>query len=485
MQGGGSQRIEMQHKLGKKTARERVALLLDDNSFVEMDIFMKQRTVVEGTDAPGEGVVSGFGTIDGRPLYVYAQDFTVLDGAFGEMHAKKITKAIDMAVKTGVPIVSIIDSAGARLTEGLDALDGYGRVFQKKSSATGVIPQICVVAGPCAGATAFIPTLSDFVFMANENASIFSTGPSVLSAISGKEVLASQLGGNMDSGQVHFAFSEEEECFNKVKELIAYLPSNNLEVTFDEEPTDDLNRNTPELDEYSGDVKAAIIAIVDNGKFLETMIGFGTSLVTGFARINGRVVGVVANNASKYNGDICIDAADKGAGFIMLCDSFNIPILTLVDTVGIASCADLEKSGLMRHAAKLMYAFSTASVPKVSVVLGNAIGGGYIAMASRALGTDMVYAWPSAIISPVEPEAAAIMLYGAQIQSAVDPVAARKEFATYYKENEASALSAAGKGYIDDIFEPSSTRPMVAAAFELLSSKREDKLPKKHGVMPV
>ena len=422
-QGGGVSRIEKQHKSGKLTARERIEKLVDPGSFAEVDSFVTHRCTefgMEKENAPADGVIIGYATINNRPVYLYSQDFTVRGGSLGEMHAKKITKIMDMAMKMGCPILCINDSGGARIQEGIDSLSGYGEIFFRNTMASGVIPQISVILGPCAGGAVYSPALTDFIFMVDHISKMFITGPQVVQAATGEQVTEEDLGGaqthNQVSGVAHFKYSTEEECFTGIRSLLSYLPQNNLEDTLIYNSNDDLNRLAPELNSIipdnpnkSYDVKEVIRHIVDNGEFLEVQSLFAQNIVVGFARLNGRSIGLIANQPKVKAGALDIDASDKAARFIRFCNCFNVPIVTLTDVPAFLPGIDQEYNGIIRHGAKLLYAYSEATVPKVNVILRKAYGGAYIAMSSKHLGTDLVYAWPTAEIAVMGPEGAANM----------------------------------------------------------------------------
>jgi acetyl-CoA carboxylase carboxyltransferase component len=440
-QGGGVSRIEKQHKSGKLTARERIEKLVDPGSFAEVDSFVTHRCTefgMEKENAPADGVIIGYATINNRPVYLYSQDFTVRGGSLGEMHAKKITKIMDMAMKMGCPILCINDSGGARIQEGIDSLSGYGEIFFRNTMASGVIPQISVILGPCAGGAVYSPALTDFIFMVDHISKMFITGPQVVQAATGEQVTEEDLGGaqthNQVSGVAHFKYSTEEECFTGIRSLLSYLPQNNLEDTLIYNSNDDLNRLAPELNSIipdnpnkSYDVKEVIRHIVDNGEFLEVQSLFAQNIVVGFARLNGRSIGLIANQPKVKAGALDIDASDKAARFIRFCNCFNVPIVTLTDVPAFLPGIDQEYNGIIRHGAKLLYAYSEATVPKVNVILRKAYGGAYIAMSSKHLGTDLVYAWPTAEIAVMGPEGAANIIFRKEIEKAEDPVAKRQE----------------------------------------------------------
>ncbi|KUO68250.1 MAG: methylmalonyl-CoA carboxyltransferase [Clostridia bacterium BRH_c25] len=498
-EGGGSERIAKQHKAGKMTARERINLLMDPGSFVELDAFMKHRCTefgMESMEAPAEGVIIGYGTVEGRLVYAYAQDFTVVGGSLGEMHAKKICKVLDLALKMGAPVVGINDSGGARIQEGVDALSGYGQIFYRNTIASGVIPQISVIMGPCAGGAVYSPAITDFVFMVDKTSQMFITGPQVIKTVTGEEVTSEELGGAMThnsiSGVAHFISPDEKACIEEIKRLLSFLPSNNLETAPVIETGDDLNRieealNTivPENPNKPYDMKDIISAIVDNGDFMEVQPYYAKNIITAYARINGASIGIIANQPKVLAGCLDINASDKAGRFIRTCDAFNIPILNLVDVPGFLPGTNQEYGGIIRHGAKMLYAYSEATVPKVTMVVRKAYGGAYLAMCSKDLGADMVYAWPMAEIAVMGPEGAANIIFKKDIEGAEDPAQARTEKIQEYREKFATPYIAASRGFVDAVIEPSETRQRLAGAFEMLASKRENRPAKKHGNLPV
>ena len=497
--GGGQDKISKQHEKGKLTARERIRKLVDSGSFVELDAFVTHRCTdfgMEQVDASADGVVAGYATIDSRPVYLYSQDFTVLGGSLGEMHAKKITKVMDMAMKMGCPVLCLNDSGGARIQEGIDGLSGYGDIFLHNTMASGVIPQISVILGPCAGGAVYSPALTDFIFMVDDVSKMFITGPQVVQAATGEKVTAEELGGakthNEVSGVAHFECSSEEECFTAIRTLLSYLPQNNLEDAPVVSSNDDINRLSPELNtilpdnsSQAYDIKDVIRQITDNGEFFEIQSLFARNIVVGFARLNGKSVGIVANQPKVKAGSLDIDASDKAARFIRFCDCFNIPIITLTDVPAFLPGVDQEHGGIIRHGAKLLYAYSEATVPKVNVILRKAYGGAYIAMSSKHLGTDLVFAWPTAEIAVMGPEGAANIIFHKEIQAADNPMEKRQEKIQEYRNQFSTPYKAAARGYIDDVIEPEATRPRLISALEMLESKRESRPPKKHGNFPV
>jgi len=499
MQGGGEKRIQKQHESGKLTARERLNLLFDEGSFVEIDAFVKHRCTefgMQDVDAPGEGVVTGYGTVDGRLVYAFAQDFTVVGGSLGEMHAKKICKVMDMALKMGAPLVGMNDSGGARIQEGVDALSGYGSIFYRNTIASGVIPQISVIMGPCAGGAVYSPALTDFIFMVDKTSQMFITGPQVIKAVTGEEVTAEDLGGAMThnkvSGVAHFISPDEKQCIEEIKRLLSFLPSNNMESAPVFECEDDLNRIEDKLNEIvpdnsnkAYDMKEIITTIVDNGDFMEVQPYYAMNIITGFARLNGKSVGIIANQPKVLAGCLDINASDKAGRFIRTCDAFNIPILNLVDVPGFLPGTTQEYGGIIRHGAKMLYAYSEATVPKVTLIVRKAYGGAYLAMCSKDLGADQVFAWPSAEIAVMGPDGAANIIFKKDIEAADNPAAARQEKIQEYRDKFANPYIAASRGYVDDVIEPATTRQRLISAFEMLESKRETRPAKKHGNLPV
>ena len=497
--GGGEKRIEKQHERGKLTARERINLLLDEDSFIEIDAFVKHRCTNFGMDkveAPSDGVVTGYGTVDGRLVFVYAQDFTVRGGSLGEMHAAKIVKVQDMALKMGAPIVGINDSGGARIQEGVDALSGYGKIFYRNTISSGVIPQISAIMGPSAGGAVYSPAITDFIFMVEKTSQMFITGPQVIKAVTGEDVTQEELGGanthNTISGVAHFKDSTEEESIQRIRTLLSYLPSNNLEAPPAYEAEDDINRVEEALNEIVPtnpnkpyDMKEIIRLLADDGDFFEIQEHFAQNIITGFIRLNGKTVGVVANQPKFLAGCLDINASDKSARFIRTCDAFNIPLLNLVDVPGFLPGTDQEYGGIIRHGAKMLYAYSEATVPKVTVIIRKAYGGSYLAMCSKELGADQVFAWPNAEIAVMGPDGAANIIFKHDIADSDDPITTRQEKIEEYRDTVANPYIAAERGYVDDVIVPSITRPRIISAFDMLESKREANPAKKHGNLPV
>ena len=497
--GGGPKRIEKQHASGKMTARERIAALLDPNSFVELDAFVEHRCTnfgMEKVEAPGEGVVTGYGTIDGRLVYVYAQDFTVVGGSLGEMHAKKICKVQDLALEMGAPIIGLNDSGGARIQEAVDALAGYGAIFYRNTIASGVVPQISAIMGPCAGGAVYSPALTDFIFMVDKTSNMFITGPQVIKTVTGEEVTAEKLGGamthNTTSGVAQFVCSNEAETLAAIRKLVSYLPSNNMDSAPVAATSDSVNRICEELNEFlpdssnkAYDMKQIILSVVDDHDFFEVQPYYAQNMITGFGRVGGKSVGILANQPKFMAGSLDINASDKASRFISICDSFNIPLLTFVDVPGFLPGTSQEYGGIIRHGAEMLYAYSEATSPKFTVVVREAYGGSYLAMCSKDLGADMVFAWPTAEIAVMGPDGAANIVFKKEIEAAKDPAAARKEKIAEYRAEFATPYQAAKRGYVDDVIEPRETRQKVAAALNMLSSKRQSNPHKKHGNFPV
>lgn len=497
--GGGEKRIEKQHKSGKLTARERINLLLDEGSFVEMDKYVKHRSVnfsMDTVDAPADGVVTGYGTVDGRLIFLYAQDFTVVGGSLGEMHAAKICKVQEMALKMGAPIIGMNDSGGARIQEGVDALSGYGKIFYRNTIASGVIPQISVIMGPCAGGAVYSPALTDFIFMVEKTSMMFITGPQVIKSVTGEEVSQEDLGGaithNKTSGVAHFVDKSDEECISRIKVLLSYLPSNNLESAPVYECDDDINRIEDILNEIIPenankpyDMKEVINIIADQGSFFEVQPLYAQNIITGFIRLNGKSIGVIANQPRVLAGCLDINASDKAGRFIRTCDAFDIPLLNLVDVPGFLPGTEQEYGGIIRHGAKMLYAYSEATVPKVTLILRKAYGGAYLAMCSKDLGADQVLAWPSAEIAVMGPEGAANIIFKNDIANSDDPIKTRQEKIEEYRNTVANPYIASQRGFVDDVILPNITRPRLISAFDMLESKRESRPSKKHGNLPV
>jgi len=496
--GGGAKRVEKQHKDGKLTARERIEKLVDPGSFMELDQFVEHRCVEFGmqeVEAPGEGVVTGYGMVDGRLTYFFSQDFTVLGGSLGEMHAKKICKAMDMALKMGAPFIGINDSGGARIQEGVDALNGYGEIFKRNTLASGVIPQISVIMGPCAGGAVYSPALTDFIFMVDKTSQMFITGPQVIKAVTGEEVTAEDLGGamahNRNSGNAHFFAANDEECIQQIKRLLSFLPSNNLDpapVVATNDPMDRMDEIlqtiVPDDPNKAYDMMEVIKAIADDHDFFEVQEFWAKNIIIGFMRLNGRSVGVIANQPKVMAGCLDINCSDKAARFIRVCDAFGIPLLTIVDTPGYLPGVAQEHNGIIRHGAKLLYAYSEATVPKIQLITRKAYGGAYLAMCSKSLGADMAIVWPTAQIAVMGAQGAANIVFRKDIESAENPVEKRKEKIADYDERFSNPYCAAARGFADIVTEPEKSRYLIIRSLESLVTKRESRPGKKHGNFP-
>lgn len=498
--GGGDEKIQFQHSKGKLTARERLSLLFDDGKYNEIMTFATTRATEFGLDKQkvyGDGVVTGWGKVDGRTVFAYAQDFTALGGSLGEMHANKIVRVYETALKVGAPIVGINDSGGARIQEGAMSLEGYGAVFKMNVMASGVVPQITIMAGPAAGGAVYSPALTDFLIMIKGDAYyMFVTGPEITKVVLGEEVSFQDLGGAVvhatKSGVVHFMVDNEQEAINLTKRLLSYLPSNNMEEPPYMDTGDPADRDAsgvegivPNDAAKPYNMREIIYKIVDNGEFLEVHRHWAQNIIVGFARIAGNVVGIVANNPEEFGGSIDINAADKAARFIRFCDAFNIPLVSLVDTPGYVPGTEQEYGGIIRHGAKMLYAFAEATVPKVTMIIRKSYGGAHIAMSIKSLGADLVYAWPTAEIAVTGPEGAVRILYRRELQQASNPDDVLKQRIAEYRKLFANPYWAAEKGLVDDVIEPKDTRRVIALALEMLRTKREYRYPKKHGNIPL
>ncbi|WP_462405544.1 acyl-CoA carboxylase subunit beta [Gracilibacillus sp. Marseille-QA3620] len=496
--GGGFEKIEKQHDKGKLTARERIDLLVDEDSFVELYAFVEHRNKDFGLDqvkGPGDGVVTGYGKIDGRPVYIFSQDFTVFGGALGEMHAKKISNIMDLAVKNGAPIIGLNDSGGARIQEGVTSLDGYGHVFYRNVIYSGVVPQISVIMGPCAGGAVYSPAITDFVFMVDKTSQMFITGPKVIETVTGEKISSEDLGGakvhNTVSGNAHFEGKTEEETLLMVRQLVSYLPLNNEQSP----PRKDWNDNDddrPDLCDivpFDGvrpyDVRKVVREVVDEGSFMEIQEGFAKNIVIGLARLRGETIGLVCNQPKNMAGGLDINSSDKAARFIRFCDSFNIPIVTFEDVSGFFPGIKQEHGGIIRHGAKILYAYSEATVPKLTVILRKAYGGAYVALNSKSIGADLVYAWPNAEIAVMGPQGAANIIFAREINNSPDPEKVRQQKIEEYREKFANPYVAASQGMVDDVIDPRETRLKIAQALEILRTKKEVRPAKKHGNIPL
>lgn len=491
--------IERQHARGKLTARERLDLLLDPGSFVEFDALAQHRSSNFGLEHRrplGDGVVTGYGTIDGRKVCVFSQDFTVFGGSLGEVYAEKIVKIMDLALKMGVPMIGINDGGGARIQEGVVALAGYADIFHRNVRSSGVIPQLSIIVGPCAGGAVYSPAMTDFILMVRETSQLFITGPDIIKTVTGETVTLEELGGalthNSISGVAHFAADDEEELFAEARALLAFLPANNLEDAPYTVPTDDPTRADTDLDslipEASNkpyDILDVITRVVDDGEFLEVQALYAPNIVVGYARLNGHAVGVVANQPKHLAGTLDINASDKAARFVRTCDAFNIPLVTFVDVPGFLPGTAQEYGGIIRHGAKLLYAFSEATVPKLTVITRKAYGGAYCVMCSKHIGADLNAAWPQAEVAVMGAEAAVGLLYRRELAEAADPAAQAAELAHEYRARFANPYEVAARGYIDAVIEPHETRPWLIKGLEMCLTKRESGPPRKHGNIPL
>ncbi len=491
--------VRRQHEKGKLTARERLDLLLDRGSFVETDPFVVHRSHdfgMERNRPPGDGVVTGYGTIDGRRVLVASQDFSVFGGSLGEAHAQKICKVQDLALATGAPFIQINDSGGARIQEGAASLAGYGYIFERNVRASGVIPQISVIMGPCAGGAVYSPAITDFTFMVRETSHMFITGPEVIKAVTGEEVSFEELGGAMThasrSGVASFVSQDEEECLAMVRHLLSYLPSNNLEdppayaVVDDPDRRDEgLTHLIPDSPREPYDMHEVIRRVVDDGDFFEVFPFWAMNIVTGFARLDGRTVGVVANQPKVLAGTLDIDSSEKASRFVRFCDAFNIPLVTFVDVPGFLPGKEQEFGGIIRHGAKLLYAFAEATVPRLTVITRKAYGGAYLVMNSKHLRADVSFAWPTAEIAVMGPEGAVNVVFRKEIEKAEDPARRREELIAEYERRFANPYVAAERGFVDDVIEPAETRPRLIRALRMLATKRESVPARKHGNIPL
>jgi acetyl-CoA carboxylase carboxyltransferase component len=498
-EGGGLDRIEKQHSLGKKTARERIELLLDEGSFEEFDMFVNHRCTKFGLEAkkiPGDGVVTGWGTIDGRLVYLFSHDFTVFGGSLSETFAEKVIKIMDMAAANGAPVIGLNDSGGARIQEGIESLAGYGEIFYRNVIYSGVVPQISVILGPCAGGAVYSPAITDFTIMVEGTSYMFVTGPKVVKAVTGEDVTVDQLGGPhihaTRSGVASITCKSEQEALMFVRKLVSYIPQNNMEDPVGVPTTDAADRADAWLDEYVPEnpnkpyeMRRIIEAIADGGEFLEIQRMFSPNIIVGFARMNGKPVGIVANQPSYLAGVLDNDASIKGARFVRFCDAFNVPLVTLVDVPGFMPGTKQEYGGIIRNGAKLLYAFAEATVPKVTVIVRKAYGGAYDVMSSKHLRADVNYCWPSAEIAVMGPDGAVEIIFSRDLEKAPDAAARKAELVEDYKEHFANPYTAAERGYVDDVIIPSTTRFRVIRALEMLASKRQSLPARKHGNIPL
>jgi acetyl-CoA carboxylase carboxyltransferase component len=496
---GSPAAIERQHARGKLTARERLDVLLDPGSFVELDMLARHRAHgfdIERTRPLTDGVVTGWGTVDGRKVFVFSQDFTVFGGALGEVFAEKIHKVMDLAESVGAPFIGINDGAGARIQEGVVSLAAYGGIFYRNVKASGVIPQISVVMGPCAGGAVYSPAMTDFIFMVRGTSHMFITGPDVVKAVTGEDVTQEELGGAMThaskSGVASFVYDDERQCLEEVRYLLSFLPSNNLEDPPYVAPEDDAERPCPGLIDLIPDspnkpydMKKVIAEVVDDGDFLEVFPFWAGNIVTAFARIDGHAVGIVGNQPQVLAGTLDIDASEKAARFVRTCDAFNIPIVTFVDVPGFLPGTDQEYGGIIRHGAKLLYSYCEASVPRIQVITRKAYGGAYVVMNSKSIGADLAFAWPSAEIAVMGPQGAVNIIFRKELEAADDPETRRVELVEEYTERFANPYVAAERGYVDDVIDPRDTRAVLSRALDMLRTKQEKLPQRKHGNVPL
>ena len=497
--GGGQKRVDAQHGRGKLTARERLHLLLDEGSFEEFDQLVLHRGTEFGIDQQkylGDAVVTGWGKVEGRPVYVFSQDFTVFGGSLSEVTGQKMAKVMDLAMKNGAPVIGLNDGGGARVQEGVDSLASYGEIFQRNVLASGVVPQISVIMGPAAGGGVYSPAMTDFIFMTKGTAQMYITGPDVVKAVTGEDVTHEELGGAMAhatrSGVCHFAIEGEEECLQEVRRLVSFLPLNNREdpplMETGDDPTrrdDDLLRILPDDLSRAYDMREVIYRVIDAGDFMEVHEHFAQNIIVGFARMAGRTVGIVGNQPLYLAGVLDIDSSRKASRFVRFCDAFNIPIVTFVDVTGFLPGTSQEYGGIISHGAKLVYAYSEATVPKVTIVIRRAYGGAYDAMGSKHLRADVNFAWPTAEFAVMGPDAAVNLIYRGELAKAKDPEKLRRQLIAEYKERFANPYVAAARGYIDDVIDPRETRVKVIRALEMLRNKSDSMPSKKHGSIPL
>ncbi|MEM7167395.1 MAG: acyl-CoA carboxylase subunit beta [Planctomycetota bacterium] len=497
--GGGAERIERQHARGKLTARERIGLLFDEGTFEELDPFVVHRCAEFGMDkrkVPGDGVVTGWGTVAGRKVFAFSQDFTVEGGSLSATNAAKICKVMDLAVQNGHPIIGLNDSGGARIQEGVASLGGYADIFLRNTLASGVVPQISAIMGPCAGGAVYSPAITDFVFMVDKSSYMFVTGPNVVKTVTHEEVSSEDLGGarahNQKSGVAHFMMRDDRDCLEGIRSLLAYLPSNNLETPPAIRCTDPIDRSDPELrdiipdsPEKPYDMKEILSRVVDNGSLLEVQPAYARNIITGFARLGGQAVGIVANQPAVLAGCLDIESSLKAARFVRFLDCFNLPIVTFVDVPGFLPGTDQEWNGIIKHGAKLLYAYCEATVPKLTVITRKAYGGAYDVMSSKHIRGDLNFAWPTAEIAVMGAEGASEIIFRREIQAADDQVAAHGKYTGQYREQFANPFTAAERGYVDDIIEEPETRRRLIAGLQLLANKRVNNPPKKHGNIPL
>ena len=495
---GSPRAVERQHGKGKMLARERIEYFLDDGSFHELDLLARHRAQAAGLeDRPyTDGVITGWGTVDGRKVFVFSQDFTVFGGALGEVFAEKIHKLMDLALKVGAPVVGLNDGAGARIQEGVVSLASYGGIFHRNVLASGVVPQISVILGPCAGGAVYSPAMTDFIFMVRESSHMFITGPDVVKTVTGEDVTLEELGGAMShaskSGVATFVSADEKACLDDVRYLLSYLPSNNLEEPPVEDLGDDPDRLCPELRDILPDspnlpydMIEVVGHVVDEGEFFEYYPHWAKSIVCGFARIDGISVGIVGNQPKVLAGVLDIESSEKAARFVRTCDAFNIPLVTFVDVPGFLPGVDQEYGGIIRHGAKLLYAYCESTVPRIQVITRKAYGGAYVVMNSKSIGADLAFAWPTAELAVMGPQGAVEIVYRRELQQAADPTARRAELVEEYTDRYANPYGAAERGYVDDVIDPAETRRKLVQGLRMLATKREDLPPRKHGNVPL
>ena len=495
---GSPRSVERQHEKGKLLARERIDYLLDPGSFQELDLLARHRAHAAGLEERPytDGVITGWGTVDGRKVFVFAQDFTVFGGALGEVFAEKIHKLMDLALKVGAPVVGLNDGAGARIQEGVVSLASYGGIFYRNVLSSGVIPQISVILGPCAGGAVYSPAMTDFIFMVRESSHMFITGPDVVKTVTGEDVTLEQLGGAMShaskSGVATFVSQDEKACLDDVRYLLSFLPQNNLEDPPTVDSSDDPSRECPMLRDILPpspnqpyDMKKVIREVVDDGEYFEYFPYWAKSITCGFSRLNGQVIGVVGNQPMEFAGVLDIESSEKAARFVRTCDAFNIPLITFVDVPGFLPGVNQEHDGIIRHGAKLLYAYCESTVPRIQIITRKAYGGAYVVMNSKSIGADLAYAWPTAELAVMGPQGAVEIVYRRELQQAADPVARRAELVADYTEKYANPYSAAERGYVDDVIDPAETRIKLINGLAMLQSKREELPRRKHGNMPL
>ena len=495
---GSPRSVERQHEKGKMLARERIDYFLDPGSFQELDLLARHRAHAAGLEERPytDGVITGWGTVDGRKVFVFSQDFTVFGGALGEVFAEKIHKLMDLALKVGAPVVGLNDGAGARIQEGVVSLASYGGIFYRNVLSSGVVPQISVILGPCAGGAVYSPAMTDFIFMVRESSHMFITGPDVVKTVTGEDVTLEQLGGAMShaskSGVATFVSQDEKACLDDVRYLLSFLPQNNLEDPPSVESTDDPSRECPMLRDILPpspnqpyDMKKVIREVVDDGEFFEYFPYWAKSITCGFSRLNGQVVGIVGNQPMEFAGVLDIESSEKAARFVRTCDAFNIPLITFVDVPGFLPGVNQEHDGIIRHGAKLLYAYCESTVPRIQIITRKAYGGAYVVMNSKSIGADLAYAWPTAELAVMGPQGAVEIVYRRELQQAADPVARRAELVADYTEKYANPYSAAERGYVDDVIDPAETRIKLINGLQMLQTKREELPRRKHGNMPL